>query len=774
MHYRQFKKITDLDGYIYWELSISDNYAEIFDSNAIDVDVFAFDSIKKSADSADYKQKEDELSVSAEDWRIQTADDQAAINLIKTASTQKIWVAVFEHENSNYISCDFNDKIFIGKFSNKISIDDKRWYGNQWSGEITPIRSYKLTAQSMGVAILDDYSLADENADDGTVKTGILNSLTLNDLNATTAITMLDMPTMINTNSYWSKILFETPIYLNNALKAILTKVENLVKINDIPEFKFRYKPTLSGFDFAVQILWDETKKITTLPSSTDKARLLYFDYSENQYNQPIIDWQLLLNKSAFENTMPTFTKQKYKSEIDDSETIRWTKYGKVSDLLYKIALCFGCVLKFENITATELQISFEPIYGNVGKKIHIYDSESASLDLQSSTVNDSDNYHCRATNYCRDAYDYCEYVRGNKNYSGYILSKDSSTLASEFLPLSIAITTQKLTTQSSDYSYLKYIEYLPQNCSHASNSPSGKKDDDTISDNQFRAEAGVFTPWNGLIFKSEYPCSENIIQHYSFASKVAVTINEKSIWFDSLADALNFRKATAGQIYTNEYKLLLPFIKSVSLNTDGSGASLKNLDLYDEIVLDNHSFIVREIEIKPDEGKIELTLTETSKYGYFAPPILPEGNGKIVPNPKMLQNSFNDNKDENFEAAESIEAGLPVALNSDGKAVKYSNSGTFYGKFLGIALTTNAAGEYVNIRRKGIVTTNSELIVNKAIYLRWNQINSRTEIAQTRLFFKTSFEDIDITIGKAIDSYNYELFCEINEIRCKELNIET
>lgn len=780
MQYRQKSELDDLNGRVYWEFVISDNYSDLFNPNPIDVDVFTFGSVKREGETSDSKQKDDEFDFTINEASIVTADDLAAVNLAKSGSSSDVWIALFEHESENFTPCDFNDKVFSGLIRRKITGDDLIWYGDQWSQTPNPIRTLKESAQDFGSAIFDKINLNDKTDENGNAKTGLLNTLTMSDIRATTGLTMLNMRSRLSQNpDDWIKVYFETPCLLNDVIKAICDKAVPIIQ-KSIPGFELTYKATESGYEYALQKLYADIHKLEIMPDTSFRAKLL--DFTDGLERQPIIDWQLILKKDAWFDTMPTVSDAKNKFTYDESgEALRWTRFETLTDLLYKIAICFGCVLRFKSITAIHLEMSFEPVFNNQGKAIYIIDSESANVDIQSAILTDADKYYAKASEYCEEGYDYCLKVEGDSYSEAYINKKNNETTksTSTALPLSISVTTQLIDRNLFTHpGNAKDLQFLPQNTSLASNARLPRRTSlkkMTIAQNAYRGYATILTAWTGLIFKNTVDYEDNLYlgsninQYYSFAAQVSTKINGQAIWYNSLSDCLNSRASANGEIFKTDYKITVPYIKGVAVNSDGSGASLKNLAIFDLLTIDGKEYTVRAIEIKPNEGKLELTISQSSIYGFFAS--IPPTAGKIVG--KLSGEALYSDLlagSEQFQAGETIESGAPIMINLDGEVINYVNIESNYRKFYGIAVTSAAIGAPVYIKRGGIISTDLNLTVPFPVYLRFNQRTGKCVISQQRLYYNRTYENIDIQIGKAVSEMDYELDNKLNEYLCTKI----
>lgn len=732
--FRQYYEIDDLNGKIYWELLISDDYSELFTGNYANIDIIEFGSVKISGESLTLEQKEDEFDFEVNEAKIVTSFDEACALLMKQSEYTDVWVALFEHESSIYTSCDFNSLIFSGKVRQKSSGEDMFWNNSAWSPDIAPIRNWKYSAQSFGAAVLD-IATNDETDNYGSTITGLLNEITDANLN------VIDLE-MFNTRAFWGeddnnklRVWYRRACPLHTAIEVILAKAEARIR-QTVPDFEIVFKRTYSGFSYAPHKVYSKGELLS------DVFKIAFFE--------PETDGELEAGRMAFMDANLINPPRDDNGKIDSFYSqLNWRRFDTVTELLYNLSVCFGCVLRIRNITAIKIEVAFEPVFGSSGKSLYVHDGTKAGLDLQSSSVSNDDIYYCQASQYCDEGYDYCY---ADKFQEPEIIKNASDSIKKQgtALPLSVSISNQLLEDNYYFSGYAATFQYWNNN--------DILQNTDMISDFRIATDyhKTVKTCWTGLIVpvtaNSDGSTEMAWEQFYGVIGNVAATINNQNIWYNKLSDVLNKRIAVNGKVYRTEYKITLPFIKSCSVNNDGSNSSLANLQLFDTITLDGKQYIITEIEIKPAEGEIELLLSNTSRFGFVEPEPLP--SGKVV---GALPNEAysGDTSTKYAEIADSnVQISDLVMYGEDGILYPYINYNN-YGRYAGIA-AESAGGNLVMVQTTGKFYTENELIPGKPVYARYDSVLGKCVPSPNRLIRPTINENADVCIGKAITLHTF------------------
>jgi len=531
------------------------------------------------------------------------------------------------------------------------------------------------------------------------------------------------------------RLYYRKACNLNRAIRVLIEFAQARIR-QTIPEFEISLKQTLSAYSYAPHKVYSKGEAIE---GQVSRAFLLKENIAayDNSAVQMYIDANLLIPPRM------------ESGEIDrEYSQLSWHRYKSVTELLYNLSVCFGCVLRIRNISPTHIELAFEPVLGNYGKQLHLLDADSADIDIQSTRAGKQDFYYLRATQYCDEGYDYC-YGDKFRNPS-YIESKNSNSSKSEPLPLSVSVTNQLLRDMRDFYGSSAIFAWQANDI---------LQNTDLISD--YRTLQNYHkthkTAWTGMLFPINTVSGTGITtgfpweQYWAVAAMVATTINGQNYWYSKLGDLLNSRISKNGEIFETEYKIELPYIKSFSSSADGSNPSLHNLKLFDKLTLDNKEYTITKIEISPSDGRLSIELARKSKYGFAEPEPLPAGSVAGT----LPGEAFAGDEDGIVEIAEpGLIPGDLVMYGEDGILYPYINYDN-YNRYAGI-VSAISGGNIAIIRVSGKIDTIQELIPGRPVYARYNSVLSKCVPSSNRLIRPTIHENADVCIGKAISEHTF------------------
>ena len=456
---------------------------------------------------------------------------------------------------------------------------------------------------------------------------------------------------------------------------------------------------------------------ITLLPSETAFTYTRYSgSYGDNvQRKIPLFESNPLLGL-MIDSRLIKPNKNDDGLTIAQDYQISWHRYESVTDLLYNLSVCFGTQLRIKQLGEKSIEVSFVPIVAGTGKQLKIIDAISADIDLQSTRVDSGELYYCRATDICNEGNSY------SIKKDNYAEATDKISSQGEALPLSVSVTRQRV----ADSNWNQNLLY--QNCEL-----SGWKTH-KMAWTGMLAHFGTNTGWT-----------------FDIISKVATTVNGKAFWYDKLSDCLNSKISANGEIFSTEYKIKLPFIKSVSPADGELNPSLKHLELWDKITIDSKEYIINSIEIKPSDGEIELKLCRSSRYGFVEPETPVYGIiSEMIPPGALSMPDYAYSDEES--GAEIIENDL-VMYGDDGLIYPYRNLNT-YSRYEGISASTGNQNTQLWIKTAGKLYTEQILISGKPVYARYDSTLAKCVPSANRLTTPSINENIDICIGRAINEH--------------------
>lgn len=703
--YRQITRIGDNAGEIVWEFVVSADYNELIGSTAeiSEVDIFDFESIKFDAEDNSLRQKEDELSFGMNEATISTPADEAAAALIKTSQYSDVWVALFAHDATDWqaTSRSADKLLFSGLIRRKSSGQDLIWHGDEWSNAPAPLRSWKYSAQSFGEAILDKVILpTKKDSETKEIKIGVLDKINLS------PISSLKINYRSPNSSGYSFSMFQNAIPMNDVIFSLVetAKAEIATKI---PGFEMSVSFGHSSYLFGFEAPSDTAPELAGVQLAIQNV---------------LIDHRLISPLKAADGMT-----------IAPDYAISWHRYENFTALLYNLAVCFGCQLKIKQTGAKSIHIDFKQVTDGIGEEVELIDASSATIDLQENEKWDDQGYYCQASDLCNEGTDFCRkeegtdgetYLSRNKlpgNYSNQFVERKGTPM-----PLCLAKTIQ-------------FVEVSGGMVSNPFSTPRFQNCDDPPGGGNKKTHKAA---WAGMI----YPFNAD----YYPVTRAFATVDGITQRFEKLSDLLNSKSIFQKKKYQTELKLELPFIKS--LRKAGGSPDIKNLQLFNRIKLDNVTYLITGIEIKPMEARVSLKLSNSSKFG-LTQPLPPTARPLGKTGIRAEDELDNSQPIETFLTAEAINAGDLVMLSSERKIKKYENKTENYGRYVGVAATSAVAGAQVVVRNSG-TSAGVGLSIGKPVYARI--VGGVCKPSPQRLTARSATEQTDICIGwaKSVDTW--------------------
>lgn len=703
--YRQIKRKWEKGtGWVTAEMVISDSYANLFTQTGVeDVDIFKFNSSKEDLEK-NGAQKEDEFNFEMSDAKIKTTSDQDARDFVVTAETDNIWLALFVYETDPYTSGTVADKEFSGKIRSKISGQNIVSFGAQWGSNPNPLRDWKVSAQSLGAAVMESINMADKTVDSETVK-GVLTE-------------MAEDTTWVSDNvedvesSKPGSLTYKTKnmIDMNIALEKLRGLVETRVK-TDIPEFQLSFKASQSGFTFVpTEGKGDGSPKgghhWAKWESRPDKAgRLNLLDLTATEY-LPYVSVNLFITGYGISD--PDDKKELRAMEKDYS----FERYDNFKDFLYAIAPCFGCFCIIRNLSATHLEVEFVPKGDIDADEVFVCDYTGGDLDLQTEKVTEK-MYKGRANYVAVEGRDYY------KVENGYSIPSEKFTQGSDEKGDLLALTVSPTLKGPSDW------------YESNSNRPHNFHNTYNPSSDPYFIHTAIYI---------KYPLDED----YTFvtpAMQVVTVIDGDKYVYDNLAGCLNALSARNGLIHRAEYKRTIPWISRFSISPTGSNQSWKNCKVASIYTEDSREYLIAGIERDWDKYETLLRLTRSSKYN-FANPIGTEA-GIVYAGPERHPGAGSG------IAGEALESGDAGMWGTDSKIYKMTAEHNNYGSYAGIIDNSVSEGGRVYLRNNEPVMNDEwEFTPGKLVYVR---TSDNCNLSHESFLQKTDTEDLLICVGYAI-----------------------
>ncbi|MCO5250130.1 MAG: E3 UFM1-protein ligase 1 [Candidatus Kapabacteria bacterium] len=788
--------------------AVSNIYSELFLTNAlapagtIYTDIYDFEKHKQDLELEDGKFGIDELTFEINSLSCKSETDKQAMYFCLDATNVNAvrYCALFFGEEPTS-----ENMLFVGKLNTKISGEDIAWRGVNFSPNIRPERSYKLTAYTFDVSMLDECEINDDVYNLESIRINNLRERFFDEtlfntwfkMNASHRVAYQEWGA---TNRY---IHYSPTINLKTYLDKMLELSSDLLQEKHDISISF----TLAESDLGIDVLPSYISERATTPINShmltfSKENYLPFERrirlklsdaktsttSPVLISQTMIDSRLGNDYKVGEDGVIDFVS--VKSETMDMSFM--TKLKTMSELLFTLARDFGCFLILGYESVGEISIEFVPRESIVkAGYTYLVDVEESSFD--SSSNRDSDggtNFYALATSKLDEGKDVSWVVThlgvARRNNSEAYLSKvdeiqelkEQKNIDSKKLMLSISPTLDLWGDSN------KNADYVPLNTVARGESShigwSYETDFEPMYDNGStkvnlpkQLHTGIYIQTEGI--ETTTPPQPTLVTRTAHA--IIATINGVDKVFYKLADYINEIYKTGQQFYETALNIKVPYWNGFNDSESATGASWKKLTLgsvfqfseivkrfADDVFIDigvDRDYVVVGIERDLSNPETTIKLIDKSAYAFGYPETIPE----LIPLPQAGPVNENDtitNTDSGksgyliatTDPVTEIEIGEAVMILSDNTIAKAEANSLYPGADLGIALASGISGDTIMVQTGGRVNMPGVYdftgYVEKNLFLRTNA--SGTNLSHSPLLAITGSEDVYCILGR-IDS---------------------
>ncbi|MBS4000731.1 MAG: hypothetical protein KGZ71_09655 [Desulfobulbaceae bacterium] len=788
--------------------AVSNVYSELFLTNelapigTIYTDIYDFEKHKQDLELEDGKFGIDELTFEINSLSCKSETDKKAMYFCLDATNVNSvrYCALFFGEEPIA-----ENMLFVGKLNTKISGEDIAWRGANFSPNIRPERSYKLSALSFDVSMLDESKINDDVYDLESVRISNLRERMFEATHFDTWFKSVALhrvayvewgasqryihyTPLLNLKTYLDKMLALSSTLLQEkyGISISFALAESDLGIDVLPSYVSEFE-TAKEYDHIGMFRSDKW-----LPYPR-RIRLKLSDAKTNTtsplfVSQTMIDSRLINDKYVVgEDGIVDLLQY----NIDTMDMAFMTKLKTMSELLFTLARDLGCFLVLGYSAFDEISIEFIPRESIVNSGYtYLVDVDESSFD--SSSNRDADggtNFYALASNELDEGAD----IKRMGGLSSYYVSKyqkkinlleelkEQKNIDSKKLMLSISPTLQELmrlsgrTDEVSIHSVPINVVANPTGAMHAweyEGNFEGIYANGT-SPGSVQLHTGIYVQTTRI--------EETIPEQYEHITRTAhaiiATINGEDKVFYKLADYINEIYKTGQQYYETALNIKVPYWNGFNDVEGAAGASWKKLTLgsvfkFSEIVkrfaddvftdLDiDRDYVVVGIERDLSKPETTIKLVDKSAYAFGYPETIPDLIP--IPLPEVVNgNESVTNTDTgkggyvivNTTPPSEIAIGEAVMILSDNTIAKAEANSSYPGADLGIALASGISGDTIMVQTGGRVNMPGVYDftghVSENLFLRTNAVGSN--LSHSPLLAASGSEDVYCILGR-IDS---------------------
>lgn len=790
---------------------ISDVYTDLFNGDDVDIetDIIKLESTREDLELEKLSFAVDELGFSIRETSIDDEDDKNALFFCLDAKDYKVerYIALY------FGTIEISNLGFLGKINSKVSAQDIKHNRTDWSDDLGALREYKLFAQSIDFALLDEVLFNDTIEDNtGSVIPNLYDRLAVSDYASIDAICTTfncydvtePLVDTVKHRPYFN--LFDAiNLYLDLANDILFEKYGISVGFSfedsnlgiDVAPAEFEFDSEGYGYLTAVKpdILQLINLRVCSTAFGIESAKL----YSSVHLHRGLIE-PFTYNSWIDGEGARRF----HFNDGENEEKYSWKRYKNVAELLINLARNYGCYIVKE-ITPTAINIKFVPRKEiDKSDNIRIIGANSGTVDTEvginnetikiSEFANDLFVRNPTKTEYLKyggstmdsfsveleDKYDKIENVKDKYKSPSYMwdfikdtFSKDKDNVKLYDLPTSASIgLVDNFSLGGPSVGGGKYNGYGIRGV--WLQNTYIKEDRVTIEgifhqslDERVNSCVNIicYTPetGSGTVLR---PIAEIYFKHGSQNYEVG-----------SFEEYLKKILVTERQFYNTTYTFKLPYWNGFAEDTSGTNPTWKNLKLgtnikltenvvsyldaeFQELLLTNEFTVISiERNLQKPETTIKLSLKSRFAYGTN------DDSGLVaptfsIPAPDFPDTSpsiitfFDDSEvsiaEYEVETGETIEVGHAVSILPTGKAVKTKSQSTQGANILGIAYEVNNDDELVKVILSGLIRREGWSFAGIGKDV-FAVTNAGSNINQTGLFIVSGSEDLSIFVGKAV-----------------------
>lgn len=745
--------------------AVSDSHSELQGEEGAETDIFTLESIKKDLNTDEGSFAVDELTLTIDHLSCSGESDENAMYFCLDAADTKVsrYVAVYFGEAPS-----FENLLFLGKISSKITGSDKLWSGAEWSPQVSPKRSYKFTAYSFDAALLEKATLeGDLYRSDGSRIDNVYDSLRADDWSAVKEI--FDYKACYSIDNVDFPTVYNFP--LGNLYKVVVKYLEEASRmLTD-------YTGSNVGFSLGECSLGVKTNpiKITLGNQTLPFAKLGIAEVEPMELKLSESDGDGFGWSSAFVHRKMIDPQLGLAGELNADEAARvsgekpysFKSAENVSALLYELVRCFACYLFAEYGQDGNVQLSIKSRSELVENDFtYIIGAEEAAYDTSSVLSKEDTAYYGSANNSATDGFDIF------------------STKFQSWQPVPSQSFEQSDKERKADErnKSTKYGRLLLTTSATGVRSESNEQWASPILATQ-RLNSPRWDDEPGIGSMPEYLHTALYIKRKVFeerdvqglgvdadvwrpAMTIRASIDGASETFSTLTDYANRVMARDVQFYETEYNLTVPFWNAFSKNPDGSEQSWRNIGLGSKVklvetvkrfIIDKwvsqdveRNYVVVGIErsLSKPETKLKLHNLERYAFGYWSGE---PGDVPLVRDPAIDSMWLSGGYVQYFVCEESTPKGCAVMLSGSGGIVKSVASSASFGKTIGILIDDGLPGATVAVQTFGRVELDVydfQNLSNSQVYVR-TAPNTALNVSESPLTAKTADEDMVIILGK-------------------------
>jgi hypothetical protein len=697
---------------------VTDTYDDLYDLDAaVEVNVFQPGESAHELDVAAGTFADDVFPFEMNEATIESVDDADAVALVLTALDPAVFVYVARFINPTTPTAAPEDAEFVGRVKSDMQHQDADWKGAQWSGAIAPLKRWKCTAGSYGIAVLLDAPLRTEADDE---ETGVMNALVEDDA--------------------W--------IAANVQDRLGYFKSTGLLLIFDGKGQRQVRWASLARLDVLLQKLIDlsvptgitATFEVTTTAIYAQPARWRRYlnTRTGNIQTRYVQGYEVIHDDRALLKTGGTGPGSMYVSWLlltppSAEKDSSWLRYGSVAELLYAIAQSLGLYVEIIPIDGTTVTIRFAHRGALIGTEVYLRDAVQSERDLKTLDVEKEQLFRGDAWYATKEGWHKTYFMEeyGPRTYNaGAAPDRKGVPLA-----LTIAPTARAMSGLGYDAGYTFKAgsgrsAVIPHNAVFW-DSTTGRSEWALDDDPQKRVQQNAEAVHTAIYIETVGRADTGLEYGVEGETIVAPVARIEATIYSPGAGQDISRAYTELGVYANdlygadraafeaEYAIDSPYTCSFSLNPDGSAPDWRHMKTAATVTLDGVEYVVRSVSRPFGRPGTSIGLHALSRFAFTPPdPLTVTEEGEDAPSPLRAS--------DNLTATGIVGPGgvtlhSMVAMLDDGTLVHAEAHHAHYGRVVGMALTSGAEGDTIYYQTTGRVEIGVDhgIAAGSLVYLR-------------------------------------------------------
>lgn len=642
---------------------ISDTYAGLVSTSAVDVGCFEIDEASEDLDIDTGIFAADELTFSFADWAAETQDDRDAITFVLQAQDKSTprYIGLLINPATPIVSENF---AFRGIIDTDMSAEDVEWNGDDYDTSIASIREWKGHATSLDIGYVLSQDLKDlvDAIDPSWITANVADRQAYYyDFSPFSGEYTARFGNLVNLHTVIQKLI-DLAIPSGSGITMTYQATDTDIWAWPTRYHCLEYDGGMTRYTLT-PISYPGEPPIPYTYVAGQEVRLRTGG-ADTDSGTPFISWRLL-------------------TPDGDEQRVSWLRYKSIGELLFSLAAGLGMFVQFTYTTSTAIDVRFVSRSTLKTTQVYVRDATKASLDVKALEVSD------KRKRYGGASWQLCREGSVQYNYDGGFVEAIPALRAPEgedieLAPLTISPTWEFIAGERDDRGKDlegAYAALLPHGAIFYD--PSGPTDRGNPKVDRAVIHSAIYLRVAGDVGAGEVGTFGKWV--WTPVAAMYTTIDTQHRIYDQISPWLNDIYQRDAAYYEQEYTLTVPGL--CQFRTTPTGPSdWRHAKLSRYIVMDDVEWVIVGLSRSIRERETTLRVHRSSRFAFTPPGAVSPGTpaSGTLPADGSTVNLLSRKR---YAPGDNLTAFTLVVLLDDGLIYTASPIAEHFGHRLGIAL---------------------------------------------------------------------------------------